>query len=945
MEINTSVDFTHESNGETRMGQQPENISELEKHISQLEQQTRIFRTVLSSITDFAYIFDRDGRFIYSNQPLLNLLGITLEEIIGKNFFDLNYPEDLAARLQKQIQQVFETKEIVKDETPFTSPTDKSGFYEYIFTPVFAGDGTVELVAGSTRDITVRKKAEESIRFQALLLNTVEQAVIATDLNGKIIYWNQFAEKLYGWSAEDAVGHNVAELTTPEMMAEQAADIMSQLRNGKSWSGEFTVQRRDGTTFPAEICDSPINDSQGRLIGIIGISQDITKRKRVEEELHKSDARLRLALDISQTSTFEIDLLTDAVETDEIGREIYGFEKNEPLTFTKVQSRFHPDDLEEVLRSVSAALAPEGTDEFEVEQRVIRTDGKTRWIRVRGRAFFEGEGEMRRPINCIGTYIDITERKQAEQERERLLKQLEAERSRLQYLFTKAPAFVATVYGADHVFELTNPAYLQLIGHRDVIGKPVREALPEVEGQGFFELLDNVFQTGEAFTGRELPIQLQREPEGPLEQRFVDFVYQPIFEADRSISGIFAHGVDITEQVRARKDAEDANRAKDEFLATLSHELRTPLNAILGWSRMLSDAKLDEEIRARGLETIQRNTLLQSQLIDDILDVSRIISGKLRLEVRPVELSSVVESAIESILPAAQAKEIRLQSVLDSHNCLISGDVNRLQQVIWNLLSNAIKFTPKGGRVQVRLERVNSHVEIIVTDTGMGIPPEVLPHVFERFRQADSATTRKHGGLGLGLAIVRHLVEMHGGTVQVESHGEGKGATFTVKLPLIALRSAETLPEKSNERKHPTAEEGLVFDCAPELEGLHVLIVDDDPDGRVLVTTVLEQCGAKVSAVGSASEALSALQKLRPDVLISDIGMPGEDGYSLISKVRALPAEKGGKTPAAALTAYARAEDRLRILRSGFQIHLPKPVEPSELIAVVENLIGRIGVS
>jgi CheY-like chemotaxis protein/two-component sensor histidine kinase len=395
--------------------------------------------------------------------------------------------------------------------------------------------------------------------------------------------------------------------------------------------------------------------------------------------------------------------------------------------------------------------------------------------------------------------------------------------------------------------------------------------------------------------------------------------------------------------VQARKDAEDANRAKDEFLATLSHELRTPLNAILGWSRMLSNGKLDEEIRARGLETIQRNTLLQSQLIDDILDVSRIISGKLRLEVSPVELSSVVESAIESILLAAQAKEIRLQPILDSHNCLISGDANRLQQVIWNLLSNAIKFTPKGGRVQVRLERVNSHVEIIVTDTGMGIPPEVLPHVFERFRQADSATTRKYGGLGLGLAIVRHLVEMHGGTVQVKSDGEDKGATFTVKLPLMALRSAETLPEKSNERKHPTAEEGVVFDCAPELEGLHVLIVDDDLDGRVLVTTVLEQCGAKVTAVGSAAEAFSALQKLRPDVLISDIGMPGEDGYSLISKVRALSAEKGGKTPAAALTAYARAEDRLRILRSGFQIHLPKPVEPSELIAVVENLIGRIG--
>jgi CheY-like chemotaxis protein/anti-sigma regulatory factor (Ser/Thr protein kinase) len=273
---------------------------------------------------------------------------------------------------------------------------------------------------------------------------------------------------------------------------------------------------------------------------------------------------------------------------------------------------------------------------------------------------------------------------------------------------------------------------------------------------------------------------------------------------------------------------------------------------------------------------------------------------------------------------------------------MISGDSNRLQQIIWNLLTNAIKFTPKTGRIQIRLERIESHVEIVVSDSGIGIAPEVLPYIFDRFRQADSATTRKQGGLGLGLAIVRHLVEMHGGTVEAESEGEGKGSTFTVKLPLIAIRSVEIEPEKNPKREHPTADGDAAFDCTPELDGLHVLVVEDENDGRTLVTTVLEKCGAKVTAVNSATAGFTALQELRPDVLISDIGMPDEDGYSLIGKVRALPADQGGNTPAAALTAYARTEDRLKILRSGFQIHLPKPVEPSELIAVVANLVGRI---
>jgi PAS domain S-box-containing protein len=403
----------------------------------------------------------------------------------------------------------------------------------------------------------------------------------------------------------------------------------------------------------------------------------------------------------------------------------------------------------------------------------------------------------------------------------------------------------------------------------------------------------------------------------------------------------FGTNTDVEELRRALREAEEANRLKDEFLATLSHELRTPLTAILGWARMLSGGQLDGASTARALTTIERNAQAQSQLIEDILDVSRVITGKLRLEVQPVNLAAVIESAINAVLPAADAKGIRLQRVLDTGASMVSGDPARLQQVIWNLLSNAIKFTPRGGRVQVKLERVNSHVEITVTDDGQGISPDILPYIFERFRQADSSTTRAHGGLGLGLAIVRHLVEMHGGTVRAESRGEDQGATFTIKLPLVVMRSFDMRRASDAERVHPTASADVPFDCPSELEGLRLLVVDDEADTRTLLKAVLERCGASVVAVASAGEALAALKETRPDVLISDLGMPEEDGYTLIKKVRALSPEDGGRTPSAALTAYARVEDRMKVLRAGFQIHIPKPVEPAELITVVANLAGR----
>ena len=389
-----------------------------------------------------------------------------------------------------------------------------------------------------------------------------------------------------------------------------------------------------------------------------------------------------------------------------------------------------------------------------------------------------------------------------------------------------------------------------------------------------------------------------------------------------------------------RAEAEAANRAKDEFLSILSHELRTPLNAILGWSAMLRQRTLSQDKVLRALETIERNAKSQAQLIEDILDVSRIITGKLRLQVRPVNLVPVIESAIESVRLAAEAKSIHLQSRIDSQAGLLLGDANRLQQVVWNLLSNALKFTPKDGRVEIRLQRVNSHAEITVSDTGLGISSDFLPFVFDRFRQHDSTTTRSYGGLGLGLAIVRQLVELHGGTVTVVSPGIGQGTTFTVTLPAMII----PLPPSDPEPLNSIVEAKPRVEASSTLEGLQILVVDDEADALELLSTILQNNGAEVIAVASVKQALTIIETVTdrsPDVLVSDIGMPDEDGYSLIRKLRQLEAQRGGKLPAIALTAYAASDDRRQALLAGFQMHLTKPVDAAELVAVVASLTGR----
>ena len=433
----------------------------------------------------------------------------------------------------------------------------------------------------------------------------------------------------------------------------------------------------------------------------------------------------------------------------------------------------------------------------------------------------------------------------------------------------------------------------------------------------------------------------------------ISLTVSPVRDKSGRVIGASKIARDITERRRiegerdallervqeARAEAEALNRGKDEFLATLSHELRTPLNAIFGWARMLTTGQLGADERVRAAEVILRNATAQVQLIEDLFDVSRIITGNMRLDLRPIDLRAVVEAALDAVRPAVSAKDIRLETALDPRAGPIMAAPDRLQQVIWNLLINAVKFTPKGGRIQVHLTRSDSHAELTVSDTGEGIAPEVLPYIFDRFRQGDAGTSRRHGGLGIGLALARYLVDLHGGGIRADSPGVGLGATFTVTLPIPLAQPALSAPEPPPQADAPPG--GV--DGTVSLRGIKILVVDDDEDGLEVARMILTAAGAEVSAHRVTGAALAALESSWPDVLIADIEMPGEDGFALLKKARAMARTRNRRLPALALTAYGRAEDRVRILAAGFNLHLAKPVDSSELCMSVASLAGRVG--
>jgi PAS domain S-box-containing protein len=824
----------------------------------------------------------------------------------------------------------------------------------------------------------------------AAIIESADDAVISKTLEGVITSWNRGAQRIFGYTAEEVIGQPVTILIPADHLDEEPA-ILARLKAGERIEHYETVRvRKDGTLVDISLTVSPIRGPDGLIIGASKIARDISERRLAELALRQSEQELSDFFEnavvglhwvgpdgtILRVNRAELEMLGYAPE-EYLGHHIGEFHADRE-TISDILQRLQAG---EVLREYAARLrCKDGSIKHVLIDSSVRwEDGKfvhtrcfTRDVTERLRA----EEELREQAEIIETVNILGQTLSAELDLQKVVQAVtdaateltdarfgsffynvlnEDGASYMLYTLSGVPRaafahfpmpratdlFAPTFRGEgvvriadvrkDPRYGKNSPYYGMPEGHLPVVSYL---AVPVVSRSG--EVLGGLF-----FGHPEAGIFTERAArivEGLAAQAAVAMDNARLYEAAQRARAEAEQSAE--EKERLYREAQESSRLKDEFLATVSHELRTPLTSILGWAHMMRLGQFGDADAAKALETIERNARAQAQLIDDLLDVSRIITGKLRIDVRPVDPNSFIEAAIEAVRPAAEAKGVRLQRIMDTGVVTVSGDPVRLQQVVWNLLSNAIKFTPKGGCVQIRLERVNSHIEIAISDSGLGIAPEFLPYVFDRFRQADQRTTRQHGGLGLGLAIVRHLVELHGGSVRAESPGAGQGSTFTVLLPVAPVYQSIG----QEERVHPAARDTLpVYECPERLDGLKVLVVDDEPDTQELLKTGLGLCGAQVTVAGSAAEALEAMKASVPGLLISDIGMPGEDGYELIRRVRALPAEGGGKVPAIALTAYARVEDRMQALRAGYQMHVPKPVEMVELVAVAASLVQRGG--
>jgi PAS domain S-box-containing protein len=886
----------------------------------------------LMSIGDAIIATDSEGNVTFMNSVAHSLTSWTLEDARGVKFHEVVNIKDAKSPLEEvdPVKMLVSTETIEgwTDQAILIGKDERKRRIDIKGTLVKDVEGKVTGLVFTIRDITKAKAADEKIQFQAHLLDVVEQGMIATDMDGIIVYWNKFAESLYGWRAEEVIGRNVTEIVPSDVSRNQAAEIFSQLKDGASWEGEFLARHKDGTIIPIRVRDSPVYDVSGKQIGIVGSSDDITRRIRADRE----KARLTLAIEEQRvrldsivasvpgvvweargepdSNSQSIDFVSEHVET------MLGYSVDEWLSVPNFWLQIvHDDDKDRAGREAAANyLRGEGSSQF----RWIAKDGRVVWVEAHSVAIHDDNG---RAIGMRGVTMDITERKRSEEA-------LVESEERYRAVAESATDAILVVDDKSTVL-LVNPAAERIFGHtpEELVGQSLTNLMPEYLRRVHRAGLENYVETGRehiSWTGVELPGLHKDGHEIPLEMSFSEFtkdgkqvftgivrditervradetrsrlaaivassgdaiigksldgivtswnngaerIYgytpeeavgqsisfivppekteelpkilerirnglrveqletvrirkdgtrihmsvtvSPIYDAAGVVSGASTIAQDITERIMiqekqaellareqaARSQAELANRTKDEFLATLSHELRTPLTAMLGWTWMLRYRTLDEETYTRAIETIDRNVHMQAHLIDDLLDVSRIITGNLRLEIKPVDLVAVVEAALDTVRPAAVAKSIQLDLDLDPTAKNIICDPARMQQVAWNLLSNAVKFTPAQGTVSVRLERVDSQIVMNVSDTGRGISPEFLPFVFDRFRQADGSTTRTHGGLGLGLAIVRHLVELHGGTVSVESDGIDKGSSFTVALPLVPRTSLpETAP-------------------------------------------------------------------------------------------------------------------------------------------------------
>lgn len=794
------------------IGRQVGQFMERKRTEAALRESEELFHSFMSYSPVAAFIKDEAGQYVYVNGLIEQLFNRPASDLVGHTDSDW-FPGEAIAQIRANDALVLTQNEPLQviETVPLGDQVRHFMAFKFPLQDAFGR----RFLGGMSVDITDRIQAETSLRQREeelrVITNTVPVLISFVDVDQRYRFNSQRYQDWFGQSPDEIEGKYLWEVLGAAAY-EVVRPYVEQALAGQEVSFEHQLLYQPGTTRYISAHYIPLFNEQRQVTGFVALVNDISDRKRHEEALQATAERLNLALTAAKMGGWRWEAATDVVTFSQQAYEIFGIQPGTSLTWTQLRQRLEAQDQEKARIAVEQAIS-EHTD-YDIEYRVMMADGSSRWIAAKGRAQYDVVGHV---LSMMGVVQNITDRKQAEQEREQLL-------------------------------------------HREKI---------------------------------------------------------------------------------AREQAETANRIKDEFLAVLSHELRTPLNPILGWTKLLRTRDFDPQARDRALEIIERNAKLQTQLIEDLLDISRILRGKLRLNMQPVHLETVIESALETVRLPAEAKGIVLCKRFLEPTACVMGDAGRLQQVIWNLLSNAVKFTPYGGRVEVELEQLkgtqtdppaSSYAQITVMDNGKGISSQFLPYVFDYFRQEDSTTTRQFGGLGLGLAIVRYLTELHGGSVSVESAGENLGAMFTIQLPLLTQSQATSPLQEPSDFTRP--------EQSP-LADLKILAVDDDTDMRDLLATVLTEYGAEVEVLSSAKAVLTALERTQPDILISDIGMPEMDGYALMQHVRAKSPEQGGSVPAIALTAYAGEINQQQAQKAGFQQHIAKPVEPEELVQAIVALLAK----
>jgi PAS domain S-box-containing protein len=898
---------------------------------------------------------DLNGTIQSCNDATESLVGYRALELIGTSMTLLAPPERREEQ-QRSLARIrsgdgdrvdtLRTTLLCKDGTPIDVSLTFSPFRDA--SGAIAGAFAMLRTTGFAPDLQEQQAFREAQAYLAAIVESSDDAILTKNLDGIIQSANLSTERMFGYTQAELIGHPVRMLIPPDRQAEED-EILARIRRGERIDHFETVRlAKHGEPLDISLSVSPVRDATGTIVGVAKIARNITEQKRAVA-----------ALD-AQREWFRVTLASigDAViAADPTGHVTYMNDTAETLTgWTAADAAGHPlaevfhiinEKTRELVENPAALVIRFGNIVGLANHTLlVSRDGTERPIADSAAPIRDASGEI---IGVVLVFRDVTVERRAEdavaEQREWLETTLEsigdaviATDARGHVVFMNPVAEHLTAWRVDAARGRACTDIFKIVNEQT--RRPVENPVSRVLAEGVVVGLAN-HTILIAADGTERPIDDSGAPIRNREGRIVGvvLVFRDVserrrIETERQMAAAERERLLDGERI-ARAEAERASRVKDDFVAMVSHELRTPLNAILGWTQLMTRNPRDEALLVRGLDVVARNTRVQAQLIADLLDISRIVSGKLRLEIQTVDLAAVVGDAIETLQQEAGAKQITIRQHLETGIGPIAGDPGRLQQVIWNLLANSIKFTSSGGEILVTLRRNEGAVEAAVSDTGVGIRSDLLPQIFDRFHQADRSITRRFGGLGLGLSIVKNLVELHGGSVRVDSAGEGKGATFTIALPASRIDA----PAEPTRATVSSADDAF---NTVSLGGIRMLVVEDEPASREFLTHLLESRGATVAAAASAPEALTVFPAVRPEILISDIGLPEMDGYDLMQQIRQKDVGEGGAIPAVALTAYARSEDRTRALLAGYQAHLAKPVEPAELLATIASFAELI---